>query len=52
MYKRQAQARANDGKLKKGTRFTLVGVDGSCWNVKLDDEDEVYIQPGSVAPAR
>lgn len=47
-----AQARANDGKLKKGTRFTLVGVDGSCWNVKLGDEDEVYIQPGSVAPAR
>jgi len=46
-----AQARANDGKLKKGTRFTLVAVDGSCWNVKLGDEDEVYIQPDHVSPA-
>lgn len=46
-----AQARANDGKLKKGTRFVLVGVSGSCWNIKLADEDEVYIQPDHVAPA-
>jgi len=46
-----AQGRANDGKLKKGTRFTLVGASGSCWNVRLADEDEVYIQPANVAPA-
>jgi hypothetical protein len=47
-----AQARPNDGKLAKGTRFTLVGKNGSCWNVKLGDEDETYIQPDNVAPAR
>lgn len=46
-----AQARPNDGKLQKGTRFTLVGTSGNCWNVKLDDEDETYIQPGNVMPA-
>lgn len=46
-----AQARPNDGKLKKRTKFTLVGATGSCWNVKLEDEDEVYIQPDNVAPA-
>jgi hypothetical protein len=46
-----AQARPNDGKLTKGTRFTVVGVNGSCWNVKLADEDETYIQPDNVAPA-
>lgn len=46
-----AQARPNDGKLAKGTRFTLVAVNGNCWNVKLADEDEVYIQPTDVAPA-
>lgn len=46
-----AQSRPNDGKLEKGTRFTVVAVSGSCWNVKLADEDEVYIQPDNVAPA-
>lgn len=46
-----AQARPNDGKLEKGTRFTLVGISGNCWNVKLGDEDEVYIQPEHVTPA-
>ncbi|MBA3546153.1 MAG: hypothetical protein H0T76_06710 [Nannocystis sp.] len=46
-----AQARPNDGKLAKGTRFTLVAANGNCWNVKLADEDEVYIQPTDVAPA-
>ncbi len=46
-----AQSRPNDGKLKKGTRFTLVGVSGNCWNVKLGDEDEVYIQPEHVTRA-
>lgn len=46
-----AQGRPNDGKLTKGTRFTVVGVSGNCWNVKLADEDETYIQPDNVAPA-
>lgn len=46
-----AQARPNDGKLTKGTRFTVVGVNGNCWNVKLADEDETYIQADNVAPA-
>lgn len=39
------QSRPNDGKLKKNTRFTLVASSGGCWTVKLDDEDETYIQP-------
>ncbi len=47
-----AQARRNDGKLTKGTKFTLVGTSGNCWNVKLGDEDETYIQPENVAPAQ
>ncbi len=42
------QARPNDGKLKKNTRFTLVGDAGGCWNIKLADEDETYIQPTNV----
>lgn len=46
-----AQSRANDGKLTKGTKFTLVGASGNCWNVKLGDEDETYIQPTNVAAA-
>lgn len=46
-----AQSRPNDGKLTKGTRFTVVGVNGNCWNVKLADEDETYIQADNVAPA-
>ena len=46
-----AQGRPNDGKLAKGTRFTVVGVSGNCWNVKLADEDETYIQADNVAPA-
>lgn len=47
-----AQSRPNDGKLKKRTKFTLVGAAGSCWNVKLEDEDETYIQADSVEPAK
>lgn len=39
------------GKLKKGTRFTLVGEREGCWNVKLESEDEVYIVPDRVARA-
>lgn len=39
------QSRPNDGKLKKNTKFTLVASSGGCWTVKLDDEDETYIQP-------
>lgn len=46
------RSRPNDGKLAKGTRFTLVGASGSCWNVRLGDEDETYIQAEHVAPAR
>jgi hypothetical protein len=46
-----AQERATDGKLKKGTRFTLVGAGEGCWNVKLESEDEVYIVPNRVAAA-
>ncbi len=46
-----AQERATDGKLKTGTRFTLVGAAEGCWNVKLDGEDEVYIVPDRVAAA-
>lgn len=42
------QSRPNDGKLKKNTRFTLVSTSGSCWNIKLEDEDETYIQPLNV----
>jgi hypothetical protein len=42
---------AGGGKLKKGTRFTLVQERDGCWNIKLDDEDEVYIRPDRVAPA-
>lgn len=45
------QDRPNDGKLKKGTRFTLVGERDGCWNVKLGSEDEVYIRPDHVEPA-
>lgn len=40
-----------DGKLKKGTRFTLIKAQDGCWDIKLDDEDEVYIRPDRVAPA-
>lgn len=46
-----AQDRLGDGKLKKGTKFTLVKSSEGCWNVKLEDEDEVYILPERVAPA-
>ncbi len=46
------QERANDGKLAKGTRFTLVGEREGCWNVKLAGEDEVYIVPDRVAPSQ
>jgi uncharacterized protein YgiM (DUF1202 family) len=46
-----AQDRKIDGKLKKGTRFTLVGEREGCWNIKLGGEDEVYIVPDRVAPA-
>lgn len=42
------QARLPDGKLKKKTPFTLLSVRGECWNIKLDDEDETYIQPTDV----
>lgn len=42
------QSRPNDGKLKKNTRFTLVRASGGCWNIKLEDEDETYIQPLNV----
>lgn len=45
------QDRKTDGKLKKGTRFTLVGEREGCWNIKLASEDEVYIVPDRVAPA-
>ena len=45
------QDRKTDGKLKKGTRFTLVGEREGCWNIKLPSEDEVYIVPDRVAPA-
>jgi hypothetical protein len=38
-----------DGKLKKGTKFTLVKAVEGCWNIKLEDEDEVWIVPGRVA---
>jgi hypothetical protein len=47
-----AQDRLGDGKIKKGTRFTLVQARDGCWNIKLDDEDEVYILPERVAPAQ
>ena len=43
--------RKTDGKLKKGTRFTLVSEREGCWNIKLGGEDEVYIVPDRVAPA-
>lgn len=43
-----AQDRLPDGKLKKKTRFTLLSIQGECWNIKLDDEDEVYIHPDHV----
>lgn len=43
-----AQDRLPDGKLKKKTRFTLLSTQGQCWNIKLDDEDEVYIHPDHV----
>ncbi|HEY0136575.1 MAG TPA: hypothetical protein VGB85_20975 [Nannocystis sp.] len=46
-----AQDRKTDGKLKKGTRFTLVSEREGCWNIKLAGEDEVYIVPDRVAPA-
>ena len=45
-----AQGRAGDGKLKKRTKFTLVGAADGCWNIKLGGEDEVYIRPDHVAP--
>jgi len=45
------QEKPNDGKLAKGTKFTLVGEREGCWNVKLEGEDEVYIVPDRVAPA-
>lgn len=44
------QERLPDGKLKKKTAFTLLSINGSCWNIKLDDEDEIYIQPDRVRP--
>lgn len=40
-----------DGKLAKGTTFTLVKAEDGCWNVKLADEDEVYIVPERVTSA-
>lgn len=43
-----AQEGPNNGKLKKGTPFTLVGEREGCWNVRLDDEDETYIRPTHV----
>ncbi len=46
------QDRKTDGKLRKGTRFTLVGEREGCWNIKLGSEDEVYIVPDRVAPAQ
>lgn len=45
------QDRLGDGKLKKGTTFTLVKASEGCWNVKLEDEDEVYIVPERVSAA-
>ena len=46
-----AQDRKTDGKLREGTRFTLVSERDGCWNIKLRSEDEVYILPDRVAPA-
>ncbi|HEY8378452.1 MAG TPA: hypothetical protein VIK91_18275 [Nannocystis sp.] len=43
-----AQERLPDGKLRKNTTFILVGERDGCWNVKLSDEDEVYIRPTNV----
>lgn len=40
-----------DGKLVKGTKFTLVQAKDGCWNIRLEDEDEVYIVPERVAAA-
>ncbi len=45
-----AQDKAS-GKLKKGTRFTLVASTSECWNIRLEDEDDVYIVPEKIAPA-
>ena len=45
------QDRPNDGKLRKGIRFVLVGERDGCWNVKLASEDEVYIRPEHIKPA-
>jgi hypothetical protein len=47
-----SQDRANDGKLRKGTKFTLIDARDGCWHVRTADEDDVYIRPDRVAPAQ
>lgn len=42
------QSRPPDGKLVRKRKFTLLRAEGSCWHVRLDDEDETYIQPNKV----
>ena len=43
-----AQDRLGDGKLRPNTRFTLVAARPGCWTIKLEDEDETYIEPSHV----
>lgn len=42
------QSRPPDGKLVRKMKFTLLTAEGGCWHVRLDDEDETYIQPNKV----
>lgn len=42
------QSRPPEGKLTRKRKFTLLAAEGSCWHIRLDDEDETYIQATKV----